>query len=59
MLQQLKPTKQQIKQLRISFQKHQNGDFGWRPLRDQVKNILNLETLPAVETLRRMQDEIA
>ena len=52
-------TKQQIKQLRNSFQKHQNGDFGWRPLGHQMKNILNLETLPAVETLRRMQEEIA
>ena len=59
LIQQLKPTEQQIKQLRNSFQKHQNGDFGWRPLGRQVKNSLNLETLPAVETLRRMQEEIA
>lgn len=59
LLQQLNPTNKQMKQLRISFKKHKNGDFGWRPLRSQVAHILKLETQPAVETLRRMQDEIA
>ena len=58
-MQHLKPTKQQIKKLRRSFQMHQNGDFGWRPLCAQVANILKLETQPAVETVRRMWAEIA
>ena len=59
LMQHLKPTKQQIKKLRRSFQMHQNGDFGWRPLCAQVANILKLETQPAVETVRRMWAEIA
>ena len=59
LLQGLHPTDKQMKQLRKCFHKHQNGDFGWRPLCCQVAQILNMDSIPAVETVRRMQDEVA
>ena len=59
LLQSLHPTNKQMNELRKSFKKHRNGDFGWRPLCSQVAQILNLDVEPAVETVRRMRDEVA
>lgn len=53
------PTDNQKRRLKEAFKDHRKGCFGWRPLGKKVAQVMRLQSPPAPETCRRLQDALA
>ena len=58
LLEATKPTSSQIRRLKTATAKREEGNFGWHPLAQKVKDILKLTNTPTIESVRRLTQDL-